>query len=223
MKLKEKEEARRLRSEKGLSIHRIAKMLNVGKSSVSCWVRDIVLTEEQKNILKNNISTKLGDTYIRDKYSAIRKEYQEIGRQLVKTADKSFIAGIMIFWAEGAKDKNSIRFVNSDINMMKMFKNFLEKYFNVHEDQFAFSFQWYSNNGYTFEEVKDFWLKNLNLTEQQLKKCRIDMRYEKNPGRKIGKIPYGVGRLVVNSTEIVQKLFGAIQEYAGFNNEDWLF
>jgi predicted transcriptional regulator len=222
MKLKEKEEARRLRAE-GLSITRIARQLNVGKASVSCWVRDVALTEEQKNVLKNNISNKLGDTYIRDKYCAIRKEYQEEGRQLVKTANKDFIAGLMLFWAEGSKEKNSIRFVNSDINMLKMFKIFLEKYFNVPKDQFSFSFQWYTNNGHTFEEVKNYWLGNLDLTENQLKKCRIDMRYDKAPGRKVGKIPYGVGRLVVYSTEIVQKLFGAIQEYVGFNNDKWLF
>ena len=58
MKLKEKEESRRLRSE-GLSITRIAKQLNVGKASVSYWVRDIVLTEEQKNVRNKKCSGKM--------------------------------------------------------------------------------------------------------------------------------------------------------------------
>lgn len=48
MKQDKRAEARRLRQEQGLSVNQICKQLGVAKSSVSVWVRDIQLTEEQK-------------------------------------------------------------------------------------------------------------------------------------------------------------------------------
>ena len=36
------------------------------------------------------------------------------------------------------------------------------------------------------------------------------------------KLPYGTCRLCVYSTEITQRLYGAIQEYGGFEREEWL-
>jgi len=46
--------ARELRKQ-GLSMNKIASELSVSKSSVSLWVRDIILTEKQKQCLKDNI------------------------------------------------------------------------------------------------------------------------------------------------------------------------
>jgi hypothetical protein len=41
-------------------------------------------------------------------------------------------------------------------------------------------------------------------------------------GRAKNKLPYGVCSLRVNSTPAVQHVFGAIQEYAGFEEPAWL-
>ena len=50
-KRQEREEARRLRREEGWSFHRIAVELGVSPTSVSSWVRDIELTDEQRAAL----------------------------------------------------------------------------------------------------------------------------------------------------------------------------
>jgi transcriptional regulator with XRE-family HTH domain len=36
------------------------------------------------------------------------------------------------------------------------------------------------------------------------------------------KLPYGTCRLKVCDTSLVQSIYGAIQEYAGFDREEWL-
>jgi hypothetical protein len=41
-------------------------------------------------------------------------------------------------------------------------------------------------------------------------------------GRPKNKLPYGVCSLVVHSTWMVQHIYGAIQEYAGFEEPAWL-
>ena len=38
----------------------------------------------------------------------------------------------------------------------------------------------------------------------------------------MNKLPYGTCRLSVHSTAIVQHIYGAIQEYAGFDRPEWL-
>ncbi len=52
VKLVEREAARRLRREDGLAMGVIAERLGVAKSSVSVWTRDIQLTEEQHERLR---------------------------------------------------------------------------------------------------------------------------------------------------------------------------
>lgn len=36
------------------------------------------------------------------------------------------------------------------------------------------------------------------------------------------RLPYGTVRVCVHSTEIVQSIYGAVQEYAGFERPEWL-
>jgi hypothetical protein len=38
----------------------------------------------------------------------------------------------------------------------------------------------------------------------------------------MNRLPYGTCRLSVHSTAIVQHIYGAIQEYAGFDRPEWL-
>jgi hypothetical protein len=36
------------------------------------------------------------------------------------------------------------------------------------------------------------------------------------------KLPYGTCRVVVHDTALVQSIYGAIQEYVGFERPEWL-
>lgn len=227
MKLKEKEKARELRKE-GLSLKEICLKLGVAKSSVSGWVKDIELTEDQLLNLKERSNNPYlfgqikGVNKLKEEYLNIRKKYQNDGRKLVKECDKDFVALLMLYWAEGTKSRNSLHFSNGDYVMMKYFLEGLRKYFYIRDEDITFRFQWYSNNTMSLEEVKLFWLNLLNLNETNMRKCFIDYRPIKNIGNKINKLPYGVGSLSVHKTEIVQKVYGAIQEFIGFENSKWI-
>ena len=56
---------------------------------------------------------------------------QEEGRQLAERCEALHVAGCMLYWAEGAKDRNQIRFTNSDPEMARFFVRFLRTYFNL--------------------------------------------------------------------------------------------
>jgi len=218
MKIKEREKARNIRIEQGLSIGKIASELGVSKSSVLKWVKDIQLTPEQNKKLKSRTypDHSIQINLCRKK----RQQYQEDGRKQMQQNDPELIFGCALFWAEGAKSRNQVNFCNTDKRMMLFFVNFLKKYFNVSPEQFALSINCYLNNGLILEQIQKYWLDLLNLPESSLRKCTLKSKYY--DGKKSGKYPYGVCKIVVSKTEIVQQIYGAIKEMIGDESDSWL-
>ncbi|NQV12858.1 MAG: hypothetical protein HQ530_00975 [Parcubacteria group bacterium] len=108
MKEIEKKKARKLR-QLGWSLGQIKHELDVSKSSVSIWVRDIKLTSEQKQELskkglKKEIIEKRRETRLRRERAKrqiiIDKAKHEIENLSIK--DLKYI-GIALYWAEGSK------------------------------------------------------------------------------------------------------------------------
>jgi transcriptional regulator with XRE-family HTH domain len=137
MKTQERMEARRLRREQGLPIKVIARRLGVAVSSVSVWVRDVELTAAQHEALRalnpaynhQRNGWKTNST----RFRARRVAYQEGGRQLARRYEPLHIAGCMLYWAEGSRARNQIRFTNSDPEMVRFFVHFLRAYFELEE------------------------------------------------------------------------------------------
>jgi transcriptional regulator with XRE-family HTH domain len=132
MKTAERELARELRRTEGAAIKEIASRIGVAKSSVSRWVRDIQLTPEQHEqlLLRNPAyNRQRSGTWIQAaRRRAEREAFQKDGALRVREGDVSFIAGCMLYWAEGAKDRNQLQFANSDPNMVRFFVDFLRKH-----------------------------------------------------------------------------------------------
>ncbi|MBA3533585.1 MAG: hypothetical protein H0T73_16825, partial [Ardenticatenales bacterium] len=130
MKPELRKEARRLRQE-GKAINEIARILGVSKASVSVWVRDIELTEEQKaQLTKQQRSFKAqsaGAQANREKFREFRIAYQEAGRSKAREGSSLHMAGCMLYWAEGTKARTQVNFANSDPNMVRFFMRFLRE------------------------------------------------------------------------------------------------
>lgn len=105
-----------------MSMKEIASLLNVSQSSVSAWVRDIELTSVQRraHALRNpalnpNFN---GSKTLARRALAERLEYQAEGRAIAQRRDPEFAAACMLFWAEGSRERNAVKFTNSDPEMM---------------------------------------------------------------------------------------------------------
>jgi len=208
MKVAEKEEARRLRIEDGFSIKQIAREVSASPSSVSLWVRDIELTPSQQGSLDvrswNSRRKKIGE-----KARNRRRKYQNEGRELARKhrCDFEFVAGCMLYWAEGANDRGSVRFVNSDVEMMSLFLGFLKKFFGNNE--VAVKVKYYTDV-YSGIEIERYWLDALNLPDSCLRKGCADYYQKGKESKSKGKLPYGTCTLMVYSVILTQKIFGAI-------------
>lgn len=221
MKKKEKAEARKLRG-KGWSVKKIAQKLDVSQSSVSLWVRDVPLTHEQKFELgTNNGSQKGGKNSSNARYyKNIRSQYQEEGRKKAKKKRLVHAMGCMLYWAEGSKGKNSLQFVNSDLDMMRFFAEFLRQEMGVQNEELTIYIRYHGNNGLSARQIETKWLDTLGLKRSNLRKT--SMNQSVNHGKKKGKLPFGICTITVNSTKVLQHIFGAVKEYCAVDGAKWL-
>lgn len=129
----------------------------------------------------------------------------------------------MLYWAEGTKCRNNAHLSNSDPAMMVMFVRFLRECFDLTSDDLSFSLNVYTNNGLTIEEIEAYWIELLGLKQECARKHMLNHFPTSSSGLRANKLPYGVCTLrIKRSTWLVQHIYGAIQEYAGFEEPQWL-
>ena len=222
MKNETRYEARRLRQQ-GMSVKEIAITLGVSRSSISLWVRDIELTEQQKRTLKDRQrlwgAQNSGAHVNRDKARQVRVLAQEAGRTRAKEYSPLHLAGCMLYWAEGAKTRNSVNFVNSDPNMSTLFIRFLREELKVQNSEFALYIHSHSTDADEIQRQRQYWLDLLQLPASCIRK----VLYKTGSQVRKNVLMNGVCSIRVYRTDLVQHIFGAIQEYGGFDNPDWLF
>jgi len=233
MKLIEKEQCRQLRIE-GKSIKEIAKIVKVSPGSVSRWVKDIILTNAQQQILiaQNPAFSKMSiesinksKKYFQERsnwYKNLRQSYQNEGRKKAREKRPLHLSGCMLYWAEGNKSQNRMSFSNSDVDMMKLFVDFLRKEMGLTNDKILFSVNVHLTNNLSINDIYDYWLKHLGLENSCLRKATISNIPISSASKKKNKLIYGVGRIQVYDVKVVQHIYGAIQEYANIPFEKWL-
>jgi hypothetical protein len=128
----------------------------------------------------------------------------------------------MLYWAEGEKVRNALVFANSDLSMVAFFARFLRESMAVPSDDLRIRLNVYLNNGIDLEAIENHWLAALGLSRDSLRAHQLNHYPTSSSGKKRN-LPFGVCTLrVARSTWLVQHIFGAIQEYAGFAEPAWL-
>jgi transposase-like protein len=226
MKTRERELARALRKNEGRSIREIAAFVGVSRSSVSLWVRDIELTDDQHAALfaRNPAynGQRVGAQAKVAKYRAIREQHQRDGRPLARNGDPLFAAGCMLYWAEGSKRRNSAMMSNSDPELLRFFVRFLRRYFGVPDEQFSVYCNLFADHLPRQREVEQFWLDTLDLPQSCMRKSVVNVYSKYSQKKRRNMLPYGTCRVAVHRSHVVQAIYGAIQEYGGFDRPEWL-
>jgi transcriptional regulator with XRE-family HTH domain len=226
VKTRERQLARKLRRDEGASIKDIASRVGVSKSSVSLWVRDIELTADQHAALASRnvaYNRQMSGTW---KQAAIRRaeriEYQQHGRALARFGDPVFAAGCMLYWAEGARARNSVRFTNSDPEMVRFFVRFLRERFKIDTASISLTCNLFADHVEQQREIEEFWLAVADLPESCLRKSSVNVYSKYSQKKRRNKLPYGTCRISVCRTWLAQTIYGGIQEIGGFTRESWV-
>jgi hypothetical protein len=220
----ERQEARRMRSEEGRSVREIAALLGVSVASASRWTADITLSPgfiealRQRNPAVNGCleGTRAQSAAKR----AVRLEAQASGRDLARRPTRLHLAGCMLYWAEGSKDRNTVRLTNSDPDLIALFVRFLRECYAVSPKRIALSVNCHLNNGLELAEIEAWWLERLGLPVTALRKSSVNRPSSASRWRR-NILVYGTVSVSVHSTAIVQSIYGAIQQYAGFERPEW--
>jgi transposase-like protein len=226
MKTAERELARIIRREEGAPIKEIARRVSVAPSSVSRWVRDIKLTPAQEQeLLRRNLAynRQLSGTAIQAaNRRAERLAYQKEGRSLARQGDSFHVAGCMLYWAEGEKDRNALRFYNSDPEMVRLFVFFLKKYFALWDEEIKITCNLFADHVQRQREIEQFWLDVAQLSARSLCKSYVNVYSKHSKKKRTNRLPYGTVRVTVTRTRVIQSIYGSIQQYAGFDRGAWL-
>lgn len=161
-KLKQKEQAFILRRQ-GKSLGEISEELDISKSSVSIWCREVRLSKAQIERLQKKRPDKnygaLANKHKREKEIAL---IRELAKKEVRQIDNSDLKrlrdiGTAIYWAEGAKKGNYIDFTNSDPEMVLLMMNWFRLICRVREEKFKISV--FYHGGQNEQEMKTYWSK----------------------------------------------------------------
>jgi hypothetical protein len=206
-----------------MSVRDIAKTLNVSISSVSLWVRDIILTEDQVQSLRAKQhcygAQNAGSQSNRKKHREMRLAYQDAGRVKARENRPLHMVGCLLYWAEGAKHRNKVYFVNSDPNMAKLFLRFLREEMSLNDSAITLYIHCHTSEPGEIKRIESYWAELLGLPMSCLRKTQT----KKGSEIRRSILKNGVCGIMVSKTEIAQHIYGAIQEYGGFDNPDWLF
>jgi hypothetical protein len=128
----------------------------------------------------------------------------------------------MLFWAEGDKQRNGVRLSNSDPDLLRLFVDFLRRCYDAEVGRIAVTSYLFADHLERQREVEQFWLRTLGLPRSCLRPSIVNVYSKYSQKKRCNKLPYGTCKVAYHDTAIVQSIYGAIQEYAGFDRPQWL-
>jgi len=127
----------------------------------------------------------------------------------------------MLYWAEGSRSRNSVYFTNSDPRMVRLFLDFLVTCFGVQRDAVRININLFADLVTEERRIERFWLETLGLSEPCLLPSTVNVFSKHSARKRLNRLPHGTCRLALHSTAVVQQIYGAIQEYGGFDRPEW--
>jgi hypothetical protein len=119
---------------RGMTYDQIQLELGCSKSSISLWVRDLPKPERAPRTQEeaSAIAKRGWEATMRRREIERQQTKFEAAREIGKLTDRElFIAGVTLYWAEGAKDKpyqrrEILQFINSDPNVIELYLRWLD-------------------------------------------------------------------------------------------------
>lgn len=155
-----REKARELRLQ-GWTYDQIQVELGCGKSSISLWVRDLPKPERQRSTEEASAIARRGWEVTLQRREEERQHTKAVAQQTVGdlTDREVFLAGVVLYWAEGAKDKSysrreRLQFINSDPNVICFFLRWLDV-LGVERERLRFRVSIHESAN--VQEAEEFW------------------------------------------------------------------
>ncbi|PIR45221.1 MAG: hypothetical protein COV10_00545 [Candidatus Vogelbacteria bacterium CG10_big_fil_rev_8_21_14_0_10_51_16] len=140
----------RLYVQEHLSMAQIAARLDISATTVQSYLI-------RGGIKRRTISEGVYQSY----HSRFHKQAFVLKKKLTRAEFKLKVAGVMLYWGEGAKGHGSVRFANSDPDMIRLFLRFLREICGVDEKRITAIVHYYPDHNLHF--LQDFWSKRTGI------------------------------------------------------------
>jgi hypothetical protein len=203
-----REEARALRME-GLSYNEIAARLDVAKSSVSLWVRDLPRPERFDYVANPRRYEGLRRYMASQRQARATQRAAETEAAAAEIGDLSdrelVIAGAIAYWCEGAKNKphrktDRVMFINSDPGLIRFFLRFLDVA-GVKRDELILRV--YIHENADAEAAERFWLEVTGAQPSQFRSPVLKHHNPKTRRTNVGKNYRGCLRIDVRRSGVL--------------------
>jgi len=211
-KLREKERARELRRQ-GLSLNEVVEQIDAAKSTVSGWVRDIMLTDEQQQRLVDRQITSAQKGRIKAAQT-LRKQRRRRWNAYMRDAESEwetlslnplFMLGLGLYLGDGDKrSMGTVGFANCNPVIIKAHLGFLE-IIGVVNSNVHCCIHISTALEHRIECIADFWRDTTGLPESQFQKTIVDRRSRSGLDSK-SKWRNGICTILVFNTELKIKI-----------------
>lgn len=202
----------------GLSYRQILETLplSVAKSTLSLWLRDVPLTDDQRGVLLMRQEASRARRSVAVRAQRIRRQETTMNaarNQVQRLAESElFVAGLAAYWAEGSKAKpwraNSewVVFINSDESMIRLFLAWLEL-MGVERDRLIYRLSIHESADIPASTA--FWAGVVEAPAAEFRRPTLKRHNPKTVRKNVGADYHGC--LVVNvrrSTELYRQIAG---------------
>lgn len=185
----------------------------ISKSTVSNWCKDIELTEQQKERLDKLFK----DGSYRGRLLGSKANQTRRAREIAEIKEKArleiplltknefWIAGLMLYWAEGNKSQ-SVGISNSDPELIRFMMKWFREIFGVCDNKFKIYLNIHS--GQNESKIKQFWSGIIDIPVSQFGKSYIK---KEGTGHRKNILYNGTIKIQVCNSNLLHKILGWIE------------
>lgn len=202
----------------GLSYSEILQRVPVAKSTLALWLQSVGISKKQRQRL-----TEKKLAAMQRGWETIRVRRQERSKQIFQKAieetprlilDPLWLTGVILYWAEGTKEKTwrigeRVALTNMDPAMITLFVRWAKRFFELSDDLFEYSL--YVHRHAHIANISAFWIKKLGIQTGRLRvylKPDQGKQFRKNTADSY----FGIIRVrIFKSTDLQRRIAGWIQ------------
>lgn len=190
----------------------------IPKSTLCDWLANLKLSPKikakiEKRAYKNWMESNRRNAKIRaEKAAKLREHYKNKGVKEIKKVTKKDLKyiGTALYWAEGSmKNRNSLRFGNSNPLMIKVMMEFFREICNVPDEKIKAKI--HLHPGINERKATNYWAKITNLPRTNFHPPQIQVSKASKGKRPRNTLPYGTLHLTISNTELTCRVKGWIQ------------
>src|SRR3989344_8167996 len=191
----------------GFSYSYIKNELQVSKSSLSLWLRNYPLSKERIRELRdiNEVRIeKFRETWRLKNSTRKKSVYDSQKKELLPlTKRELFIAGLFLYWGEGAKTTPfATSLSNTNPKVVKFFLFWLLNIMNISKDKIVIRLHLYRDMD--MDEEINFWSKQLNLSKEKFKRPYIKETTLR--GLTFKGFGHGTCNIIINGRNLTEKI-----------------